>query len=49
MKSILIIWINYQQFMANKEYRKQCLKNFSKLRVDEVVSPVYDREAYVCD
>lgn len=43
------IWINYQQFMANKEYRKQCLKNFSKLRVDEVVSPVYDREAYVCE
>ena len=43
------IWINYPNFMSNENYRKQCLKMFSKLHVDEVVSPVYDREAYVCE
>ena len=43
------IWINYLKFMECKKYRKQCLKLFSKLRVDDVISPVYDREAYVCE
>lgn len=43
------IWIPYASFMAEQEVRKKYLQMFEKMEVDEVISPVYDREVYVCE
>lgn len=43
------IWIHYPSFMAEQEVRKKYLQMFEKMEVDEVISPVYDREVYVCE
>ena len=43
------IWVNYSEYMSNKNVRKEYYKLFSKLNVNEVISPVYDREPIVCE
>lgn len=43
------IWVPISSFISEQEVRKKYLQMFEKMEVDEVISPVYDREVNVCE